>query len=70
MSVFVSKVTLCKISEKQYSFKFSGMCWKEEDQSRKKGIVGCGLDSHLLFTSIAAGLCVHTVVAASELIVM
>lgn len=45
----MSKVTLCEISEKQYSFKLSGMCWREEDHSRKKRIVGCGIDSHLLF---------------------
>lgn len=46
---FVSKVTLCEIPEKQYSFKLSGMCWREEDHSRKKRIVGCGVDSHLQF---------------------
>lgn len=26
MSVFVSKVVLCEISEKQFSYKFGGVC--------------------------------------------
>lgn len=59
MSVSVSEVTLCEISEKQFSPLVQRYVL-ERDHNRKKGIVGCGTDSHLLFTwtkCIASGPC-------------
>lgn len=40
VSVFVSKVTLCEISEKQFSYKFRGMCRREEAAAGIKGLWG------------------------------
>ena len=61
VSESVRKVTLCEISEMQYSFKFSRICWRKKDHIGKKGTVGYGADGYLSFTCstcIPVGLCV------------